>query len=125
MDFLEATDEGVLLIGDDFGLLELAFGYWNCRCCVSFNHLHAADPYPNPPTSFDDRIEAEALAEKHREGLTAALTERGVALVRIEHLLAQLKELGREDAEWRIEQRKTRFARRGQLGLPPYQLAHV
>jgi hypothetical protein len=36
MDFLRATDEGVLLVGDDFGLYELAFGYWNCRCCVSF-----------------------------------------------------------------------------------------
>jgi hypothetical protein len=124
MDFLEATDEGVPLIGDDAGLHELAFGYWNCRCCVSFNHLHDADPHPNPPTSFGDRIEAEALAEKHRQGLTAALTEPGVALARIEHLLAQLKELGREDAEWRIEERKARVARRVQLGLPPHELAH-
>jgi hypothetical protein len=125
MTFLEATDEGVLLIGDDKGLHDLAWSYWNCRCCVSFNWLHDADPYPNPPTSFGDRIEAETLAEKHREDLTAALLARDMALARIEHLVDQLKELGREDAEWRIQEREARVARRVQLGRPPYEVAHV
>jgi hypothetical protein len=123
--FLEATDEGVLLIGDDQHLYELAWSYWNCRCCVSFNWLHDADPYPSPPTRFGDRIEAEALAEKHHQGLVAALLERDVALNRIERLIAQLKELGREDAEWRIAEREARVARRVELGRPPYELARV